>query len=76
MWGNEDEMDFSILPIFKESIKVVRGDGKYFKKYYETKEEFRKDFREKSLMMHPDKGGDEEEFKKFINVYGSIMKRM
>lgn len=74
-WANEeDEMDFSVILKFEDKIKIY-GDGKYFKKVYSNKNDFKKDFNKLSLKLHPDKGGDVEEFKKFINVYENICKQ-
>ncbi len=37
-----------------------------------TQEEIKKAFRKKALVSHPDKGGNEEEFKKFQEAYDNI----
>ena len=46
---------------------------KYFNKI-STAEELKKQFRVYCVSMHPDKGGDPEEFKKMMAEYNGIIK--
>ena len=48
---------------------------KYFKNIT-TAEELKKQFRTYCVSMHPDKGGDPEEFKQMMAEYDGIMKNV
>lgn len=46
------------------------------KRLDEFKEKMKKAYRKKALEMHPDQGGDEEEFKKLDGIYRNIINNL